>query len=736
MRPFRLRFGLIAWTFVWLLVALVPSWRLGAERQLANPTGSTFYDTNSYGLTSDLEREAARRFPDDVGAQLAPLHQVQFGDLYPLPPANGEALPAKTYSPPDLDKAVKELRRRAVPYFRHYDELERRFPNSNAVRAQRLRDTTTGALIVSTFPWAKGETVPTGMQVSPVWLAKPELEASLRTAVEGARREPDNGFFPWMQATLLFALDKPDDAIKALDAAGKCARWSDGTNQTVLQRIALLRRLRAANWQDDDWEMWSALLPHLAQMRQTARAASAQMRLARRRGDEARALEIAGILQRAGGNMARCQDTLIGGLVGEAICDIARQAAIEDLPDAPKLTIPHGIPSEAQIRHAQKELRRARFQAFIAHTRAHNRPDLASEAFEIEKTLDATRLSSQFYGSQVDSAPDPILRATIQLEIASLLGAWLFWFSLAASFTWFGCWLLTLRQAGNNQARAKTIGWSFFCLGATGAILGATGAILSVALRSNPSFGSDRFGFAFSGSNPEGAPSGSPVVGLLCFLVALWIAPIALSMAWERRRKWKPRWKLEAGKPNLRPLISRGLWIIGLAGAPLSWNQSAAPFDRAFLYFWILWLLCLLIGNVLFVAWAQRERRLGRFFGLGSFWMGVFSLRFPAPDGSQQFGAYCTWALAILLALAALFFRQRAHKAEGNTKQDWLFDFLGRVRIAASVLAMGATFGYLGVALWTMPIEARAEAQLDRQLQIGEPAFLREQLPMKNPAPS
>lgn len=729
MHPSRLRFGLIAWAFVWLLVALVPSWRLNAERQWANPNANTSFSAENYGLTRDLEREAARHFPNDVGAQLAPLRGVRFQDLYSLPPVPGEVLPPQIYLPPSLDEAAKELRRRAVPYFRRYDELERRFPNSNAVRAQRLRDTTRGVLVVNIFPWAKGDDVSPRLRATPVWLAKPELEASLRTAVEGARREPDNGFFPWMQATLLFALDKPDDAIQALDTAGKCARWSDGTNQTVIRRLALLRRLRAANWQDDYWETWSALLPHLAQMRQAARAATAQMRLARRRGDEARALEIAGALQRAGGNMARCEDTLIGGLVGEAICSVARQAVIENVPGVPTEPTSFAGANAAQQRQSQKEFRRVRLQAFVAYMRAHNRPDLAREALEIEKTLHEVQLSAQSIRSDMDNGSDPVLRTTISLQIAFFLGMLLLWLSFAASLTWLGCWMFTVRRKGNTQARAKTIGWSFFCLGATGALFG-------VLLRIEQVLAPDLFNFAPDINSPSSSIPGQPPVGLLFIPAILWVAPIILSMAWERKPKLKPRWKLEMGKPNLRQLTSRGLWIVCFAGASIFALSSPLQLAPALFYFWIVWLLCLLVGSVLFIAGASRERRLARIFGLASFWTGTLGLMLGAPREDNQLQLQCIWDLALLMALAALFFRQRARKVEENTKGDWLFDFLGRVRIAASVLAIGAAFGYLGVALWTMPVEARAEGQLHRQLQIGEPAFLREQLPTKNPAPS
>jgi len=729
MHPSRLRFGLIAWAFVWLLVALVPSWRLDAMRQLSNPGANTSFNAENYGLTHDLEREAARRFPDEIGAQLAPLHGVQFQDLYGPPPVPDETLPAQVYSLSNLDEAAKTIRQRAVPYFRRYDELERRFPDSNAVRAQRLRDTTAGQLVPHQGPWAKGETVPLGLETSRVWLAKPELEASLRTAVEGARREPDNGFFPWMQATLLFAMDKPNDAIQALDAAGKCARWSDGTNQTVIRRLALLHRLRVSNWQDNYWEAWSMLLPHFAPMLSAARATAGQMRLARRRGDEARALEIAGILQRAGSSMARCEDSLIGGLVGDAICGIAHKTTIEDLPDAPKRANSSASADEAKARHDIEELRRARLQAFVAYTRAHNRPDLAREALGIEKTIDAARLSWQSARSDMDNGSDPTLRTTIGLQIAFFLSMLLLWLSLAASLTWFGCWLFTMRREGNGQARAKTIGWSFFCLGATGALLG-------VLIRIEQMLKPDLFNFVPNINSPSSSIPGQPPVGLLTIPAILWLAPIVLSMAWERKRKWKPRWKLELGRPNLRQLTSRGLWIVCFVGASMFALSSPLQLAPALFYFWIVWLLCLLVGSVLFIAWASRERRLARIFGLASFWMGTLGVMLGVPREDNQLELQCIWDLALLMALAALFLSWRNRRVKGKIQLDWLFDFLGRVRIAASVLALGTTLGYLGIALWTMPVEARAKAQLDRQLQIGEPAFLREQLPTKNPAPS
>jgi MFS family permease len=718
----RIRFplGLIVWTSVWLLVALVPLWRLRAQRQWSNPTVSVDFYGNDYGLTGDLEREVARRFPGDVAAQLAPLHGVRSQDLYPEPPKSGEGIQVLPPKPvgQSLDAPAKTLQQRAVAYFAHYDELERRFPASNAVRAQRLRETTWGQLVVHEGPLPKGEVALPSADSSPVWLARPELQSALRSAREGARREPDNGFYPWMEAVLQFSLDRPDDAIKALDAAGKCGHWSDDTRNTFARRTALLRRVRAVGWEDSTQEAWQMLYPHLSSMRRAARAATGQMRLARRRGDEARALQIAGVLARAGANMSRNNDTLIGQMVGEAICSIAWAAAIEDQPNAPRFPVWQGQPTRQQERETLQIFRRQRLKVFAAYARAHGRSDLAREAEHIEPTLDSQTLEALYDSPGFDST----LSRGRSLSNAFWLGAWLLRLALAASLVWIATFLLTRRREPQPRGeRAKNVAWAFFCLGATAALLSALIASEAGLV--------DTMG-SFPDLTPEPPRLAVLKDNLPLFLGLLWLVPVVGSSLLEHAKAWKP--VIQRGATNWRRVISAALWSVFLGGLLIGWQTQnvAEPsvWSQDLVYFSVLWLLTPVVGSALFIAWAPQKSRMARILGVGAFWMaGLSALVSSTSPGETPF-YWFAWGMALVMAFFLFFFGQRDRASTPGDAWSSAFDFAAQARMAASVLALGATLGYLGVSLWTIPVERGVGVLLNHQLRIGESAFLREQL--------
>ena len=726
MRSSRFKLGLI-WLGVWLLVALVPPWRMRALRQLTNPSASALLRSgaNGFGLSPELEREAARRFPTDVGAQLAPLHGVQSQDLSAGPPP-GQPYPVNRF---DADQEANQatMRRRAIPYFRCYDELERRFPDSNAVRAQRLRDTMRGNMIGNQGPFAKRDLVLAKLLHAPVWLGKPELQSALRAALAGARREPDDGFYPWMQAVLQFSLERPDAALRALDAAGKCSRWSDDTGATVARRIALLKRLRGADWQDEDWETWAALLPHLAQMRSVARATTGQLRLARRRGDEARALQIAGILERAGANLSRGKDTLIGGLVGQAVCQIAWAAVVEDVPGVLKPT-PSGVSTKEEQRALLLENRARRLNAFITYARAHGRSDLAQEAAHINASFDADELSEHFFQSGL--GVDAVSRSAGQLSGAFVLGAALMWLSLAGALAWFVGWLVTLRHGGAQIGRAQTLAAACFCLGATGALLGFW-------VSQNGASSSFIYEF-YGGEPPEPSPLAwlpSPfawLANLVPFaLPLLWLAPALLGVALRH----VPRAKLRLRHPDgaldwkrITSLMLGSFLVGGLAVLYLSQAPRSALADQILLYVALVWCLCVIAAHVLFFLWAPRDKRLGRIFGIGALWTGLTALGLFLSSTENAAYAFGVALLALGMLALSLFFTRHQRGTSRGGAGAWLFDFALHARLTAGVLALGATFGYLGVSLWTIPVEARAGREVRRQLQIGEPAYLREQL--------
>lgn len=201
MRFIGKKLGLIIWAIVVIGILSVPAWRVRAGRQwesvtqnlekrfapaesdemvVANsalPPATASDEIPQDQFSDPWEREAARRFPDDPVAQIAPLHRP--GGHQPMAPNN-----------PRANEIVAR-------YFARYDALERRFPNSNAVRAQRLRDVTRGDIPLSIPLGPQPDAPDQKFDAPPLFSAqRAQWENALQTARAGARIEPDNAFFP------------------------------------------------------------------------------------------------------------------------------------------------------------------------------------------------------------------------------------------------------------------------------------------------------------------------------------------------------------------------------------------------------------------------------------------------------------------------------------------------------------------------------------------------------------
>lgn len=686
----RARWGLILWSLVWLGILLVPLWRLRVTSEWQGIL-SVFRRPQPV-LRTNFEDEVARRYPNDAGAQLAPLHTDFYRFTHPTSAPGQSIVVAPSSTRQEVER--QNLAQKVLPYFAKYDELERRFPDSNAVRAQRLRDTTSGWLIKNEGPPAKDQ------KSSPergVWLNRPELEASLRTAQEGARHEPNNGFYPWMQAMLCFSLDRPDEAIRALDRAGRCTKWSDDTFNTAARRIELRRRVEPVGWEASSIELWSLLLPHLAPMRSTARAATGQMRLARQRGDEARALEIAGILQRAGGVMVRSQDSLISSLVGTAVCVIAWKATTEDLPAPTKPT-------------SNQEIRRQYLERFVVYALAHGRADLGEEAQHIFNGQDIHQLSALYNqpNSELLTKYGNIIFSTFWLN------SWILHLALAGSLVWFVTWLLTRTKQKGDAARGVTLLYAFFCSGATAAILGFL-TPWSMTAATN-----------FIG---EETPPIPPAIAMLqnflpYVLIALWLLPLMGNTFLRSSSVARPELTLNRRKIEWQRLLSMGLWC--LPGALLLWVraysysfmgslEALSPLITAIA-------VALVVASACWMAWSSKEHLALRVLTYMACWMGLLSFILVAVGKEDPFYGRNLGVLALLLAIGACVVGSRMGQRSA------LQDFFYRTRLTAAVLALNATLGYAGVTLWSVPVERKAQMLLQHELRVGETAFLREQL--------
>ena len=711
MRFIRPRFGLVLWCAIALLVLVVPHLRWRASHQLESPLlsfSSPYGDEpekpqRDYGLSPLREQQAARQFQDDAFAQLAALHGPK---LYNITLALGEK--------PDNNPRIMRVQNE---YYARYDVLERRFPSNNAVRAQHLRDIASGFAYIDEGPPSKFDRDKRNSSDTRVrTLSDALLKSAVQSAREGARREPDNAFFPWMEAAVQFSLRNDDAAIAAVQKAGQCARFQDYVSDTLLERLRLLRQLRPTGWEDDYYEMSGVLLPHYSQIGIAARAMMGRARLARERGDEARALEIAGIVQRAGAVLTHSEGLILTRLYGQLICSTAWKAVLENEPSVPEsLFDPKNRTDDDSRRIAA---------LFASYAREHQRPDLAAQSQSIAAKFSATQLSADYKSPNVTSFSDQALL----LGKAFFLGGVALIFGLSAAIVWLLSWPFSRREQ-DAVARRQSLWWAMVAAGASPMILGAVVILLPKQITD---FWSDSYRINEPADKLTGA------LKLLddyhgTALALLWIAPIVVAMLsylfrqlndenWRNERTGNFNWKR-----GIAAILSIGFFV-SLVGVLLGLVQTVdSIFNWIFPASIIIWFGCSFIGGILLMLWSRGKARPVAISLVCALWLGIAALM-NGSSGDGPFYSAILWFIAGLSTLYAIFFAARSGQLPITQIKEFAFQLAARTRIAAGVLALLCAIAYFGITLWTIPVEAKTRAMMQRQLQIGEVAWLREQM--------
>jgi len=715
MHSIRKRLGLMLFASIWLAVLLVPSWRWRAGNQLRE-------QRYGFGLSPDLERVAVRGFPNDAAAQFAPLRGIRQNDWTEI--YGGAAHNAAN------NRAIE------ARYFGRYDELQRRFPDANFGRIQRLRDTCIGGFALdegpndSSFPTAPHSMPAPSPTPRPTpWFPADQREAALSVAREGARRDPENGFFPWMEAILEFSFRRNERALRAFDAAGHCPNWSDDTLGTPRRRLEVLGRLRFVASEDQVSELYSMLLPHLAPMHAVARAALWQAKQARQRGEKQRAWEIISSLQRAAGIMAtRADGSILSRRTGQYICvnvwnfALTGQIAPPPTPDEADLFHP-GAKSVA----AQEEFRRALVERFAAYAGAQGHDDLARQARVLVSQMDCERLQA-VYGLQPAQSV-PWVRPVAELGRAYYLNTMALRCVLLAAPLWVLCALLT---QGREELTTPILRRSLL-LSMCGA--GICGWVMVLLWRLE--VGDSIFLPAW------GATDIYPIPPLLWSL-----APFALpfemwalgSLVWLafKRTPWKSPGQVAKKAVSLTPRLARGpvrpqrilsLSIASLLGLAVwaAWREG--PDVAAFLWsdngnLILIPALCGALGVSVWLLVTAKKRRAALACWVAAFWVVVLSAMFDALG-------IATFLIALALVVAGLVlagWRVRLDKTLRARAFRFLILLAAWVRPACAVISLMASLVYFALSLQTIATEQTAKAQLARELQIGEAAFLREQL--------
>ena len=750
MRFIRSRFGLIFWCAIALLILAVPLWRLRAARQwqLASVQSALMPDYFSapvrvagqpdptpapipYGFSAAAAQTVAQRLPDEAVAQLVRLNT---GDLTRQVNAIFGTVSLGSYAEKDylarqkaqLQKLYPRVWKLTDAYFAQYDALVRRFPDSELVRAQYLRDVLSMTNITDEGPFPEKDAAALARtNIQALYYASPASPATIKNAIQsaraGARLRPDNAYFPWAEAVFQFAQKRPHPALNALEAAGRCANFDDYTYFGLEQRIALLKRLQTVGWEDELTEWAGFLFPHYGKMRSAAGAATGQMRLARRRGDSKAAFRWIAALARASYPVARCErNSVLCKLVGQELCSISWNAAIENESNIPKISPDIGQ-TEGQRYAGYRRYYESLAARFTRFARAGGDEALARQTLVTVAGFDVGQLAN----SVEFSAFFLLLR---RLSDFYWLGAQLLRLALASALAWIVCWLVTRKRAVQVAAtRRRMLLPAMFCAGATGAIL--SGALTLVP----------KLDGIFNGFAPSDDKS------LSIFVLALrdyWPALIGLVWAfvilgiplWSRVLSHKGKSKRLATRAKISVSLARlvaGLVAVAALLGVVFWLVANAPSDQL-----AQWLArapaaaayAVAVSASLALIWCARgPKRAVAICGVAAFWLFIAASFAQSSEGDGQFYAGLLQILAVLLVIIAPVLALRIWKLPVEAIKESVFQIAARTRIAAGVLALLCAVAYLGLALWTVPVEAKTRAMMGRQLQIGEVAWLREQ---------
>ncbi len=740
MRFIRSRFGIVLWCAIALLIALVPLWRLRAVRQWQSPAvemdfsldDNTFQINNPsgrFGLTPAKRREAARRFPDEITAQLANLDveklvaevksiQGKFDPYYNTPQQAAQAAAR-------LLKVRPRLWQLTDNYFARYDELERQHPNSNAVRAKHLRDIMRGEMGIDEGPLPadaddNSRAFYAGILRIDSWISPQQRDKAIATAREGARLEPDNAFFPWMEATLQFASKRPLEALRALEAAGKCSTFDDYVFASVAQRNALLKRLQATGWEDDYAEFALASSLHLVKMRRAGRAAVGRMRLARRDKNDALAFRWAAGTARASYVVASSdENALISALLGTALCATTLHGATEAEPDAPiyprtSLTPPPPTYSEEQRKAQLEKFYTDNVAFFAAMARSKGDEQLALQTEKVAGNLDARELEE--WSTQ---SPRSLTAPLQKLASAHWLNAQLLRLTLLSAALWCVLWTITRRWPNLASARKRMLLPAMFGVGVTGALLAGARAVspqlkgLADLLRYQP-------------KPPElWVPLAILRDSWPLLIALLWTTFIFGGAVWQSARTYgEQRESNPVDSTRARRIVGWCALIFCALAAPGAFMQTVpAALDFEWLIYVLLTFVAL-IPIALSVVGIQRTQGFKRVLVMcvaATFWVmvGLIVLSSVIETDATLYGQFALFsAIAFSASALALVFQAK----------DFAAELAARTRIAAGALALLSAVAYFGITLWSVPVEARARAMMARQLQIGEVAWLREQM--------
>lgn len=335
--------------------------------------------------------------------------------------------------------------------------LKERFPGNAALLANLLRIATLNDLRSTCRP---EEYIFESAAVEPKVPPAPSsgtLEAFDRDAEEGESAEPDNAYFPFMRSVGLFAANRDDEAISAIERAGSKLRWEEHYGAEVMGRFRIMEE--ALGEQDGISRIAVAaalLLPQYAALRSATRVAVAEAIEMEKAGENGRAFNIRRNLARCGALMRVQARTLIGSLVGMAITRMAitRPAGAEAIRPARPVTT-----------ETERAARRKAADAYCAHLRRIGHPEEQAWVRAEFDAMERVRTLAKPYPAALDIGVLVADQGTRWMSNLALLGNAL-WMLLAG-----GVATLALRNRSLRAGRPLPVSTRF------GALSGASIAV-------------------------------------------------------------------------------------------------------------------------------------------------------------------------------------------------------------------------------------------------------------------
>jgi hypothetical protein len=278
------------------------------------------------------------------------------------------------------------------PRVRACEAIRARFPDDPAVTAQLLR-----------YVWLRGSTihrVSLGDPSDGELVSRADLERLRSWCRDGARMDPQNGFFPTILAVAEFGARNDEAGLAALHAASVCETWHDyAYTEGSGARALLIRTFGDRGFTMHALPMAAVLLPHLQRIRMSARIASSHADQKRAGGDPGAEHRIRADVIRLGSLIRRNADTLIARLVGTAFEQIGFGTSRQ---------------MQGLFRKDEREKVRARARVDYLHRVEREAPEFAAEIGRELRLLEKFEETKEWY--LADSAPFKALDNLIDRE--------------------------------------------------------------------------------------------------------------------------------------------------------------------------------------------------------------------------------------------------------------------------------------------------------------------------------